>query len=340
VRRRELLTGASALAGFLAMPAPATAEPGAPAGLNSMLITPTPAHAAPASLASLNAAVGAAWSDFRAVRYRQLAARLPALIHTATATVDHAPHDARAMTSTMLTEAYIVGTRLAIKLHEQGQARTLADRAVAAAGASADPATLARAQRSAAVVLRRSAHRDQARNLLATAADRLRADTGLRRPADASLYASMLATAAYTAALAGRRDEAWTFADEAKAVVAVGGNGFGLNDLTLYRAGIARALGDYGQAVDLMYQVRLDLFRTPERRARYWEDAALAWMGRGRPALAYQALREAELAAPQEVRYRPWAHQLTSSLLAADVRRELPDLRAFAARIGPPAVAM
>lgn len=336
MRRREFLAGASGVVGLLAVPAPAAAQPALPAAGGGLLLTPGPPSVPPVGLTSLKRSMAAAWNDFRAVRYEQLAARLPTLISTAAASVDAATHDARAATSGVLAEAYIAGARLAIKLHEQGQAWTLADRAVAAAAASAEPMVVARAHRTASVVLRRSADRDQAGSLLASAAEQLRAETGLRDPVQVSLYGSMLATAAYTAALAGRRDEAWTLADEAQ-VVTVSAGGFGPNDLTLYRAGIARVLGDYGQAVELMSQVRLDLFRTPERRARYWEDAALAWMGRGRPAQAYEALREAERAAPQEVRYRPWAHQLTSSLLAADVRRELPDLRAFAARIGLPA---
>lgn len=335
MRRRELLASAATIAGVLTGPVPAAAD-GVAVGLDSLLFDRAASTTLPASLTSVKAATAAARADFQAVRYRQLAARLPRLIQTATATLDAAPVDGRAPVNAVLAEAYTLATRLAIKLHEQGLAWAMADRTVTAAVASADPATVARAHRTAAV-LRRSAHHAQAQQLLARAAHQLRADTGLRKPADASLYASMLATAAYTAARADRRDEAWTLADEAGGALTGGWAGFGPNDLTLYQAGIARALGDYGQAVDLVLRVRVDLLPTPERRARYAEDAALAWIGRGRPVHAYEALREAERIAPQEVRYRPWAHQVTTQLLA-DGRDELPGLRAFATRIGLPSM--
>jgi hypothetical protein len=72
----------------------------------------------------------------------------------------------------------------------------------------------------------------------------------------------------------------------------------------------------------------------PERRARYWEDTALALHGRGRPTAAFQALLTAERDAPQEVRYRSWAQNLTGELMSADSRNSLPGIRDFAARIG------
>lgn len=93
-------------------------------------------------------------------------------------------------------------------------------------------------------------------------------------------------------------------------------------------------LGDYGTAVDYARQVDATRITAPERRARYWEDTALALHGRGRPADAFQALLAAERDTPQEVRYRPWAQNLTHDLMAADTRGALPGVREFAARIG------
>ncbi len=73
--------------------------------------------------------------------------------------------------------------------------------------------------------------------------------------------------------------------------------------------------------------------RTPERRARYWEDTALALHGRGRPA-AYAALLAAEDEVPEEVRYRPWAQHLTRDLLTSLASHGLAGLREFATRVG------
>ncbi|MFJ5546107.1 hypothetical protein [Micromonospora chalcea] len=92
-------------------------------------------------------------------------------------------------------------------------------------------------------------------------------------------------------------------------------------------------LGDYGTAVDYARQVDPARIVMPERRARYWEDTALALHGRGRPQATFQALLAAERDTPQEVRYRPWAQQLTTELLNRDSRNLLGE-REFASRIG------
>jgi hypothetical protein len=97
---------------------------------------------------------------------------------------------------------------------------------------------------------------------------------------------------------------------------------------------VARVLGDFGQAVDYARAVDPAAIVVPERRARYWQDTALSVYGRGRPAAAYRALIEAERDAPQEVRYRPWAQQLTRDLVSTDSRSSLPGLRDFASRVG------
>ncbi|MBF9135225.1 helix-turn-helix transcriptional regulator [Plantactinospora sp. S1510] len=298
---------------------------------------PSAARAAavlPVSLDRLRAELAAGRADFAAARYEQLARRLPGLVQAAEATWDATAHDRRAGAGAFVALSHDLGARLMIKMHHTEGAAACSVRASQAARVCGEPAIVALVDRTVTVVMRRTGQARQAQPVLLDAATRLRADTGLASGRDASLYASMLATAAYTAAIADRRDDALTLVEEAEGALGRGGGGFTPNDLTLYKAGVARMLGDYGHAVSLIGRVRLDLLPTPERRARYWEDAALSWVGRGRPGRAYEALREAERAAPQEVRYRPWAKQLTSRLLAGGACSELPDLRQFATRVG------
>ncbi|WP_229705694.1 hypothetical protein [Micromonospora sonchi] len=235
----------------------------------------------------------------------------------------------------MAADVYRLTARLATKLHEHGVAWAAVDRATRAAHQSGCSRAVAQVARAATVVLRRSGDGDHAQRVIVDAAHRLRTDTKLADGRDASLYAEMLATAAYTAAAGDRRDEAWTCAGEAGAALAAAppGPGFGVNELELFRSGIARLLGDFGQAVDHAGRVRVDLLPTTERRARFWQDAALAWWGRGRRREAWEALREAERVAPQEVRYRPWARDLASGLLSTP-GPQLSGLREFAARTG------
>ncbi|GIJ10577.1 hypothetical protein Van01_37910 [Micromonospora andamanensis] len=62
------------------------------------------------------------------------------------------------------------------------------------------------------------------------------------------------------------------------------------------------------------------------------QDTALALHGRGRPRATFQALLAAERDTPQEVRFRPWAQQLTTDLLTRG--HNLPGVREFANRVG------
>jgi transcriptional regulator with XRE-family HTH domain len=282
----------------------------------------------------LAAQLAAARSDFAAVRYTQLARRLPRLLAQASATCDAAGIDQVAAARTQLAAVYNLTTELLVKLHEDAMAWATVDRAVNAAHAGADPLTAAEADRMAAIVMRRTQHRDRAQAHILDAARRLDDATGLASPEHARAYAGLLATAAYTVSMRDDRDLAWSLIDQAETACRRAGATGTLVKLAMYKVGIARQLGDYGIAVDHARRVDPAQLATPERRARYWEDTALALHGRGRPSLAWQALQAAEQAAPQEVRFRPWAQQLARDLLSSDHRGALPGLRSFADRIG------
>ncbi|GAA1795343.1 hypothetical protein GCM10009835_11760 [Planosporangium flavigriseum] len=296
------------------------------------------AAAEPLPNGQLAAQIAAAKADFRACRYSQLARRLPRLLAQATAGRNQAPSDQVEAASGRLAQAYCVATQLLIKLHDDGMAWSTSDRAVQNARASGDPLVTAEATRLAATVLRRSRHRDGAQRLVLRAAHQLDADTGLTDPRQTAVYGQLLAVAAYTAAARDDRETAWTLLAEAEdAAHRVGaGDADPLNalDLAVYKISIARVLGDYGAAVDYARQVDPTRITVPERRARYWEDTALALHGRGLPTGAFQALLAAERDTPQELRYRPWAQNLTQALMSADTRGALPGIRDFAQRIG------
>ncbi|WP_328990317.1 helix-turn-helix domain-containing protein [Kribbella sp. NBC_01245] len=335
VLRRDLLTGMVAVTGAALLPVSALAQQRIVADLDDLLFGSAGPSTGPVGLDRLSGMLASAKHDFAVCRYRELAVKLPGLIRTATATCDAQPHDDRSAARTLLSDGYALATEVLTKLHENGAAWATADRAVQAAAAAGDPRALARAQRLAAIVLRRSAHRDKAQDVVLDAARRFTESTALAQPGDAGFYASMLCTASYTAALTDKRQAAYDLLQESRrAVTEHGGSTFGNNDINLYGIGVARALGDFGQAVTYSHQVRRDLLGPPERHARYWEDTALAWWGRGRADGAFQAMLHAEHAAPQEVRYRPWAQQLTNQLLATGQTVGLSGLRDFASRIG------
>jgi transcriptional regulator with XRE-family HTH domain len=338
MRRRELLAAAAVIAtGATLVPtAPAAAADGMADTVEDVIFGRLTAP--PILGQQLAAQIAAARADFRATRYAQLANRLPGLLARATASRDAAPTDQIGLAHARLAQAYNVATELLIKLHDNGMAWATADRAVHAAKTSGHPLVLAESHRLAATVMRRSQHRHGAQKLMLHTADQLNAATGLASAAETAIYARLLAAASYTAAMRDDRDTAWTLLSEAedtaRRLSPTAGDQFNMLDLAVYKISVSRVLGDYGSAVDYARLVDPARIASPERRARYWEDSALALNGRGRPTAAYHALLAAERDTPQEVRFRPWAQQLTQRLMAAATQNRLAGIREFAQRVG------
>jgi transcriptional regulator with XRE-family HTH domain len=337
MRRRTLLTsGVLAVTGIALRPLQAVA---AADGMTDTIedVLAGRLNAAPIAGQQLAAQIAATRADFRACRYTQLAHRLPRLLAQATTAHDQAPEGQRALASGRLAQAYGVATQLLSKLHDDGMAWATSDRAVQAAHACGDPLIEAEAARTAVTVLRRTQHRSGARRMILHAAEQLQTATKLKDPAHATMYAQLLAAASYTAALNDDRDSAHTLLHEAETAHLqnpTGSEQFTALDLAVYKISVARTLGDYGVAVEYAQLIDPTQITAPERRARYWEDAALSLHGRGRTEATYRALLAAEADTPQEVRYRPWAQQLTRDLVSADNRHALPGIRDFAQRIG------
>ncbi|WP_432967681.1 helix-turn-helix domain-containing protein [Dactylosporangium sp. CA-233914] len=337
MRRRDLIaTTAAAVTGAMVLPLDqAAAAHGMADTVEDVLfgrvsVAPIPGNQLAAQLAVARA-------EFRATRYTQLARRLPRLLSQAIAGRDTAAVDEAPLAASRLAQAYNVATQLLIKLHDNGMAWATADRAVQAARSGDDPIVLAEARRLAATVMRRTQHRVGAQKLMLDAARALQADTGLPDAAHSAVYGRLLAAASYTAAMRDDRDSAWTLLGEAEDAAHWAGGAkadrFNGLDLAVYKISVSRALGDYGTAVDYARLVDPALIVSPERRARYWEDTALALHGRSRPQATFQALLAAERDAPQEVRFRPWAQQLTADLLSRS-GHSLPGVREFAGRVG------
>jgi transcriptional regulator with XRE-family HTH domain len=344
VRRRELLTGAAGLAGAAALGAAARNSLRPPAdsapGLEDVLYGSTTAR--PVPLDDLDTAIRNARSDFQNARYGRLAATLPTLVATASATRDHASSQQQTTANSLLAEAYITAANFMVKLNDDPLAWATADRALLAAEAGEDPLTLADARRAVATVLRRTGRPAKARDMLATATRAI--EPGAKpKPAQLAAYGNLLQVAAYTAAVDGNRRNASEFITEAAAVATRLGAGtqgrattFGSAGVTLYQVSIAQVLGDSGTAIEHAKTLRPATIPTAERRGRYWIDVARAYHQWGKPEHCYRALLAAEQAAPGEVRYRPPVHHMTEDLLRSSPRHSLPGLLAFTRRIGPP----
>jgi hypothetical protein len=336
VRRRQFLGVATAVAAtpLLNVTDPASHDPGRllVANLENVIHQPPSAHAAmPAD--RVRAGMIAAKADFQASRYRRLADRLPALLATATA-------DTRADPA-VLAELYNTATHILIKLEVGGSGWLTAERALAAARASGDPAVIANVTRNAATLYRRAGRHDLAEHLALDAAEQLPTARSNATVEHLSLYGMLLCNAAYTAAQAGDRGRAHELLDHADQTAArLGGDrnaywtAFGPTNVISHRISAAHALGDAGTAIAYAARVPPRAIRIPERLARYWIDVARAYHQWGKPARCYQALLAAERYAPEEVRSRPVARTLAMELLSTPRQAGMTGLRGFAIRLG------
>ena len=344
MRRRTLLAGLAGVAGttvFDPVPTSAVAAESSLAPALNGLLNPPPFTGRPEPLARLHGQAVAARTTFGYGRYRELVARLPGLVSTALATrAEQTTGDEIAAVNRHLSVLYTLASELMIKLGHDRLAWTSADRAVQAAQLGGDVLTEAEARRAWAIVLRRAGDVDTAQRLVADTAAGLQPELN-RSPAHRSVYASLLATAAYTAAGNGDRGTASTLiaeaTDAAGRVGADGGNrrtSFGPTAVGLYQISIARVLGDAGIAVETARRLDRTAIPTAEQRARHWADVARAYHQWGKPEPCYRALLAAERAAPDEVRYRKPIQRITASLVRNPGANTLPGLRAFATRTG------
>ncbi|WP_281292381.1 helix-turn-helix domain-containing protein [Kitasatospora atroaurantiaca] len=341
VRRRELLAGVVGVgAALVASPASAVpvqaavpADPVAP--LERALFQPLSAEPVPPG--QLSGTLAAARADFSAARYRALGEALPGLLAAAEASRDAASGLAREQAQMAVARGYVLATELAVKQHSD-VAWATADRALTAARASGDPVVIGEAARVLAITMRRAGRAGAAVDLLRDTASALGEQRG-RAPR--AVEATLLMTAAYTAACNGRRGDALDLmrgAQDAVEQVPADGPGSVLFtvDATaaqadLYWIGVHNALGTPDEAV--RYAARIDpaLLPTAERRARLGTDAARMWHQLGDHRRTFAALRLVEHAAPEEVR-RPALRAMTAGLLYGPVA--LPGLKEFAQRTG------
>jgi hypothetical protein len=332
VHRRKFLASMSAVGVSAALPP----RPAAPPGYTIDDVLSGRLTAEPLAASQLAVRLAAARADYRAACYTRVAGQLPILLAHAVASRSAAGTGESATTADQLARTYNITTELLLKMHDNGLARVIADRGLQAAAAGNDPLTMAESQRLAATVLRRVDHSDRAQHLVLAAAQQLRSATTNTDAAFSDMYGRLLAVAAYTAAIRDDRDTAWSLLTEAEGSARIAGQSpsFNENEIAVYRISVARKLGDHGAAVDYARKVDPRSITDGERRARYWEDTALALHGRGRHGPAFDALLAAERDVPEEVRCRPWAQQLTRDLLSAPANYRLSGVRDFASRVG------
>ncbi|WP_372407433.1 helix-turn-helix domain-containing protein [Streptomyces luteireticuli] len=338
VRRRHFFTGVVGIGTAVAVGAPAAAQGRGPSLDSHALLEEAlfqPPAVEPVPLGQLAGALRRSREDFRQSRYAHLAAGLPNLLATADATRHALNGHQHERACALAAGAYSLAGELAIKLRFQ-ESWVAADRAMAAARASAEPAPLGEAARVLAVARRHAGRHRQAVDLLTSTSRDLADDPTAQAQA---VRAAMLLTCGFTAAHYGDRTAALDMVGEAEEIGRRITHSPGLEKVTAlatpaqcdgFRLSIFNTLGtDEGVAV--VRRIRPGAFPAAERRARLFTDTARMWHRLGDHERTYAALRAIEQQAPEEAR-RPSVRLLTSDLMNAPVN--LPGLAGFAVRTG------
>ncbi|SNS90323.1 hypothetical protein SAMN06264365_12813 [Actinoplanes regularis] len=336
MRRRDVLSGLTATAAATVWPWPVQRD-AAKVSLTDLLNAESVAAPALAPQ-SLTDMLAAARRAFNTSHYDDLTSQLAVLIAGAASTRQDGRDQDRDAAAVVLAAGYRLASELCVKRNDDALAWVLADRALNAARATGSPGPVAHASRSVAIAMRRAGHHGDAISLLSASAAQIQPGS---HPSDAGLatYGSMLCTAAYAGAQAGRRAEAETLLGEAaeaagriSAPVIAGEIAFSPTHVVVYRIGVFTALGDSATALDHASTVDVQLLETPERYARYCIDTARAWEQHGRHDRATQALHAAESQAPEELR-RPSSHEIITRMLYAPTVTPS-GLRSLAVRVG------
>ncbi|WP_436978412.1 XRE family transcriptional regulator [Streptomyces sp. enrichment culture] len=336
MKRRKFLSGTAAAMTAAAIPTAGTPAHADEAQLGEVLVARlrdamlglgTPAYTAePQHLA---AELDHAHRDYRTGGYAGLAIRLPRLLATA--------HAAPGADHHLLGRAYLLTTRLLIKLDEQQLGWMAADRARQLATATADPLVVAEAARQLAVLARKAQWHDQALTLALTAADA----PGLREAGQPgiALRGLLLQSAAYTAAWQGNAAGMRELTAEAAAIAAdlgathhLDAGGFNPATVQLHLVSAENSAGDPSRALAAAQAVDPAALPSAERRARLHTDVAHAHHKWGHRDACITSLLAAERCAPQETHARPAVRALVAGLLLSG--RTTPDLRGLATRVG------
>jgi transcriptional regulator with XRE-family HTH domain len=339
VDRRELLTAVASLAGVAVIAGPGRASAPSAAdprieNLEALLLAQD--RVAPAPVPSLKRSVAAARASFDACQYHLLSLRLPPLIARLEASASAARTPAhREQLLRLTSDAYCLASHLCVKLGEDAMAWVTADRALRAARRGGNPVPLAAASRRVSIAMRRQGHHQAAVTILTSTALELDAGRPGAPASDIAAYGSLLSTAAYTAARAGRQHQALELISEAAAAAArLPGEtpGFDADYVSQYQVGVLTLLGDPASALRHAATLTPRALPTPQRRARLCIDTARAWQAFGKPDRTLQSLLAAESFAAEEV-CRPSVQTMTISLLDAPGPKTAM-LRAFATRCG------
>ena len=285
-----------------------------------------------ASVASVNVSelagqVRGAWQVWHTARDQRTAVAtvLPGLITAAHAALRAADSGGdrgdRRRAAVVLAEVYALAQQYAAHNAETELYWVIVDRARSAAEQADDPVSLASAAWVVGNGLRAAGYTDEARHVVADAADMLRSRLEAGPDRLRGVFGSLCLHAAVTAAQDGRDGDAWRWHDEAARAVRELPVGYA-HEWTMFGAGNVRVhavtigvdLRTPGIALQQLGDTDPASIPSTERRSRLYLDAAKAEHARRQQAAALQYLRLAYDTSPEATRYVPSARALAATL--------------------------
>lgn len=294
------------------------------------------------SLEAMRGQHAAIWPLVHAARYAELASVLGPLIKWLEAAIGNEASDAQLQELRgMLVDAYQVASAMMAKIGEADTSWIAADRAVAVAESLGDPLALAAS-------LLRMAHAflvvgmvDQASYIARGAGDALvsRVESD-REPEAMSLYGALQLVMATASARESQRDEAYRHLDCAREMAGRLGadrndydTEFGPTNVDIHTVAVAIELGDADYAIQLSSALKVEGL-SPERRARYLIDLAVAYAARQDVVESLGCLEAAELLTPEQIPVHRVARSVVRDLLRRSGAEPQSRLRELAERCG------
>lgn len=294
-------------------------------------------------LEDLRSEHSAVWPMVHASEYSDLAPLLTRLIKNLETTVRHAGNEAIATDArNLLADTYQAAAAALSKIGDGDAAWIASDRAAFVAEATGSPLALGASLFRMAHVFLGLRLLEQTQKVASDAVTALqpKVDTATPDIQALSLYGAFHLVLAVTAARENQRSEAHSYLEIARTVaeqVGDGRNDFGTEfsptNVALHAVGVAVALGDAGQAIDLSQDIEADSL-SPERRARYLIDLAEAYAMRRQIGESLKCLQESESLTPEQTRTHRVAREVARDLLQLSGAHVRPELHELVERFG------
>jgi transcriptional regulator with XRE-family HTH domain len=294
----------------------------------------------PCDLESLQQRTQHIWERIHATAYREMGPAVAALIIELEQASRTAAKTQRNELLPLLAQTYQAAAAMLVKVGDRGAGWVAADRAIAAAERSQDPALILAGQLRMARTLLDSSEQALARHVLTQATRR---HDAIITGGDLGMI-SLVGSSALLLAILHARDANTDAAEQsltvARRLAAVLGTDrnyhdteFGPTNVAMHAVGVAVELGNRQQALDRAAHVRHPEQLSAERQARYLIDIARAHLltPSGRHALL--ALVKAEHIAPEELAESPRVAELIDDIEALNRRTRLPGLRELRQRL-------